>query len=118
MTLLMSAVFAFIIALAAHAQDQPELPGQQPINPNAYGKPNVGGNPFTFNTMNPPYGQGVLGVNPYSLREPGLPPLAESPLKSFEQTGAYAEHSCHRRRTQARWEAPTDGMPIAIPWIA
>ena len=86
MTLLMSVVFTFVFAIAANAQNQPNLPGQQPFNPNASANPNVGGNPFTFNSMNPPYG---FGGNPYSLREPAMPPIAESPLKFFEQTGAY-----------------------------
>ena len=86
MTRLISVAFTFVLALSANAQDQPDLPRQQPFNPNASANLNVGGNPFTFNSMNPPYGR---GGNPYSLREPDMPPIAESPLKSFEQTGAF-----------------------------
>ena len=69
-----------------HAEDPSGLSSHQPFNPNALGNPNVGGNPFTFNDANPPYG---MGGNPSSKGGPALRGPAESPLTPFDQTGAY-----------------------------
>ena len=82
------AIIAFLLLVVSlsYAEGPLSLPGHQPFNPNALGNPNVGGNPFTFNDANPPYG---TGGNPSSKGGTLMPGSADSPLTQFDQTGAY-----------------------------
>src|ERR1051326_2596793 len=78
--------FWLIFAGTALAAEVWDLPGPQPFNPNALGNPNVGGNPYTFNDANPPYG---TGGNPSSVRQFSPPRIGDSPSTLLRQTGRH-----------------------------
>lgn len=81
------AISILLLSLSsALAEELAGGPGHGPFNPNAIGNAQVGGNPFTFNNLQPPYG---TGGNPYSIRKGAGPSSEETPLTPFDQRGNY-----------------------------
>jgi len=79
-------VLTWALAGGVYAEEPFTVPGQQPFDPSSMGNPNIGGNPYTFNDANQPYGR---GGNPSSKGGTSSALIPDSPLTPFEQTGSY-----------------------------